>query len=74
MTQSEGPHHSIPPDKRPRKEAMALQPGDRIRLSDGSLREVVTNPLDGVWLIVKEIGADAADEEMALLTDIAGPA
>ena len=72
MSQSGQPE--IPPDKRPKRDIVRLQPGDRIRMSDGTLREIVTNPLDGIWLIVKEIGADGADEEMALITEIDGPA
>ena len=62
------------PESRPKKEAIAKQSGDRVRLNDGRIAEVVTNPLDGVWLIVRAVDDAAADEEMVLLTDIAGPA
>jgi hypothetical protein len=69
-----GKPEDVLPDKRPKKESYAQQAGDRVRVSDGSVREVVTNPLDGVWMILKEIGADDADAEMVLLSDIDGPA
>jgi hypothetical protein len=62
------------PEQRPKREIVAMQAGQRVRLLDGSIREIVTNPMDGVWLIVKEVGVDGADDEMALVTDIAGPA
>jgi hypothetical protein len=62
------------PDKRPKKESFAQQAGDRVRLGDGSVREVVTNPMDGVWMILKDIGDDDTDAEMVLLSDIDGPA
>ena len=61
------------PEIRPKKEAIAKQAGDRVRLTDGRTAEVVTNPMDGVWLIVRDVDG-GADEEMVLLTDIAGPA
>jgi hypothetical protein len=64
----------VPPDKRPKKEILAMQAGDRVRLSDGSVREIVTNPMDGVWLILKEIGGVDGDDEMVLVTEIDGPA
>jgi hypothetical protein len=62
------------PESRPKKEAYAKQSGDRVRLNDGRIAEVVNNPLDGVWLIVRAVDDAGADEEMVLLTDIAGPA
>ena len=61
------------PDKRPKKESFAQQAGDRVRLGDGSVREVVTNPMDGVWMLLKDIGDDDTDAEMVLLSDIDGP-
>ena len=64
----------VPPDKRPKRDIVALVAGDRVRLSDGTVREIVTNPHDGVWLIVKPVGAGDADEEMALITEIDAPA
>lgn len=64
----------VPPDKRPKRDIVGLQAGERVRLSDGTLREIVTNPLDGVWLIVKAIDDPDGDEEMALITEIDGPA
>ncbi|HEV8022544.1 MAG TPA: hypothetical protein VGP41_14815 [Candidatus Lustribacter sp.] len=73
MTQ-DGKPVEVPPDKRPKRDIVALHAGDRVRLSDGTLREIVTNPHDGVWLIVKEIDDADAGEEMALITEIDGPA
>jgi hypothetical protein len=61
------------PESRPKKESIAKQSGDRVQLMDGRIAEVVTNPMDGVWLIVRAVDDAAADEEMVLLTDIAGP-
>jgi hypothetical protein len=69
-----GKSSDILPDKRPKKESYAQQAGDRVRLSDGTMREVVQNPLDGVWMILKDVGADDGDAEMVLLSDIDGPA
>lgn len=74
VTQEGNKPVEVPPDKRPKRDIVALKSGDRVRMSDGTLREIVTNPLDGVWLIVKAIGAPDADEEMALITEIDGPA
>jgi hypothetical protein len=73
--QSEFDKHQIgaPPWERPKKDALALQPGDRVRLLDGSLREIVNNPMDGVWMIVKEPDDISGDDEMVVITDIAGP-
>lgn len=63
------------PESRPKKESIAKQAGDRVQLLDGRSMEVVTNPMDGVWLIVRAAGDADAEEEMVLLTDIAaGPA
>lgn len=64
----------VPPDKRPKRDIVALRAGDRVRLSDGTVREIVTNPLDGIWLIVKAIDDPDAAEEMALITEIDAPA
>lgn len=60
------------PESRPKKESIAKRPGDRVRLTDGRVAEVVNNPMDGVWLIVRDVDAAGAEEEMVLLTDIAG--
>lgn len=74
MTQDANQPGANVPDKRPKKEIVAMQAGQRIRLADGSVREIVVNPMDGVWLIVKEAGAADADDEMVLVTDVDGPA
>jgi hypothetical protein len=73
MTTS-GKAEDVPPDKRPKRESFAQQAGDRVRLGDGTIREVVTNPMDGVWMILKDVGGDDDDAEMVLLSDIDGPA
>lgn len=73
MTTS-GKPEDVLPDKRPKRESFAQRAGDRVRLGDGSIREVVTNPLDGVWMILKDVGGDDAQAEMVLLADIDGPA
>ncbi|MDM0015358.1 hypothetical protein QTH87_23145 [Variovorax sp. J22P168] len=41
---------------------MNVQVGDRIRLKDGSVAEVVENIGDGIWLQLRSPGA--ADEEL----------
>ena len=52
-----------------------LQPGTKIGLSDGSIAEVVSNPLDGVWVVAQYLScpSDAAlvgTEEMIFAQDI----
>ena len=39
-----------------------LQPGTQIGLADGSIAEVVSNPLDGVWVFARYLScpSDAA--------------
>ena len=71
MTEDAGRLRTNAPEARPKKESIAKQPGDRVQLIDGREAEVVNNPMDGVWLIVRAL-EDGADDEMALLTDIAG--
>ena len=34
-----------------------LRPGTKISLSDGSTAEVVSNPLDGIWVFAKYLSA-----------------
>ncbi len=34
-----------------------LEPGTRIGLSDGSTAEVVSNPLDGVWVFARYLSS-----------------
>jgi len=51
-----------------------LEPGMKIALSDGSIAEVVSNPLDGVWVFARYLSApsDAAlegTEEMIFAQD-----
>jgi hypothetical protein len=52
-----------------------LQPGTTIGLSDGTTAEVVSNPLDGVWVFARYLSSpnDAAvvgTEEMIFAQDI----
>ncbi|PYM95175.1 MAG: hypothetical protein DME04_05600 [Candidatus Rokuibacteriota bacterium] len=52
-----------------------LQPGARIGLSDGSTAEVVSNPLDGIWVFARYLSSprDASrvgTEEMIFAQDI----
>jgi hypothetical protein len=52
-----------------------LQPGTNIVLADGSVAEVVSNPLDGVWVFARYLSCthDAAltgTEEMIFAQDI----
>jgi len=54
---------------------MLLEPGMTIGLADGSIAEVVSNPLDGVWVFARYLSApsDAAlvgTEEMIFAQDI----
>ena len=52
-----------------------LEPGTTISLSDGSTAEVVSNPLDGVWVFARYLSSptDASvvgTEEMIFAQDI----
>ncbi len=52
-----------------------LEPGTTISLSDGSTAEVVSNPLDGVWVVARYLSSptDASvvgTEEMIFAQDI----
>ena len=52
-----------------------LQPGTRIGLSDGSTVEVVSNPLDGVWVFGRYLSAPrdpalVGQEEMIFAADV----
>jgi hypothetical protein len=52
-----------------------LQPGTKIGLSDGATAEVVSNPLDGVWVYARYLSSpsDASlvgTEEMIFAQDI----
>jgi hypothetical protein len=39
-----------------------LEPGTRIKLNDGRVVEVLENPRDGTWLIVREAETGALEE------------
>ena len=54
---------------------MLLQPGTKIALSDGSIAEVVSNPLDGVWVFARYLSSPSdtalvGTEEMIFAQDI----
>jgi hypothetical protein len=38
------------------------EPGTRLKLKDGKIVEVVDNPQDGTWLIVRDLSAEASQE------------
>ncbi len=48
---------------------LAIEPGQFIRLKDGSTAEVVENMGDGIWLNARR---DSGDEELVFCEDIAG--
>jgi hypothetical protein len=37
------------------------EPGTRLKLKDGKIVEVVDNPQDGTWLIVRDLSPGAPD-------------
>ena len=52
-----------------------LEPGTRIGLSDGSTAEVVSNPLDGVWVFARYLSSPSdssvvGTEEMIFAQDV----
>jgi hypothetical protein len=52
-----------------------LEPGTKIRLSDGSTAEVVSNPLDGVWVFARYLSSPGGSsvvgtEEMIFAQDV----
>lgn len=53
-----------------------LQPGVRVRMADGAVAEIVENPQDGFWLIVRylEHSTDpslvGAGEQQVFATDV----
>jgi hypothetical protein len=54
---------------------MRLEPGTTIALADGSIAEVVSNPLDGVWVFARYVSAPSdatlvGTEEMIFAQDI----
>ena len=54
-----------------------LGPGTRIALVDGATAEIVSNPLDGVWLFARYLSSPAdparvGSEEMIFAQDIIG--
>ena len=56
--------------------ARLLTPGMRIALVDDAIAEIVSNPLDGVWVFARYLGSPAdpsrvGSEEMIFAQDIA---
>ncbi len=54
-----------------------LKPGDSVQLTNGAVAEVVENPRDGYWIIVRYIKAADNPElvgstEPVMFTDLAG--
>jgi hypothetical protein len=54
-----------------------LAPGTQIVLVDGAVAEVVSNPMDGVWVFARYLSSPAdpsivGSEEMIFAQDIAG--
>lgn len=51
-----------------------LGPGTRVALVDGATAEIVSNPLDGVWVFARYLtspdGAKVGSEEMIFAQDI----
>jgi len=52
-----------------------LEPGTKIGLSDGSTAEVVSNPLDGVWVFARYLSSPSdsslvGTEEMIFAQDV----
>lgn len=52
-----------------------LAPGTRIGLSDGSTAEVVSNPLDGIWVFARYVTSPAdpsvvGTQEMVFAQDV----
>ena len=42
---------------------LQLEPGDRVRLTDQATAEVVSNPRDGVWIMVRYLTAAGHPEQ-----------
>ncbi len=54
---------------------MELEAGTRVRLSDGSVAEVVSNPRDGIWIQVRYVSvpdkpAQEGTEELVFAENI----
>jgi hypothetical protein len=52
-----------------------LEPGTRVGLTDGATAEIVSNPLDGVWLFARYLTspddpARVGNEEMIFAQDV----
>ena len=54
-----------------------LKPGTRISLANGSTAEIVSNPLDGIWVVARYVSSPGdtslvGSEEMIFAQDIVG--
>ena len=54
-----------------------LEPGTKICLSDGSTSEVVSNPLDGIWVLARYLSSPKdpsliGTQEMIFAQDVEG--
>ncbi len=57
--------------RRAARDWIAIKHGDAVTLMDGTVREVTSNPQDGVWIFVKNPdGTASGEDEMLPLTDV----
>ena len=56
MTDSSQPQYGVPKTD---FNVLDLVPGERVRLADGTTGEVVSNPRDGMWVMVRFIESTA---------------
>ncbi len=66
-----------PPARRPWN-LLDIPAGARVRLSGDAIGEVVRNPRDGAWLLVRYLSAPAdpsleGSEELVFADDVVGP-
>lgn len=62
--------------KEPTLNLLKLERGTKVTLSDGSTAEIVENPRDGYWVLVRFLASSdesrVGKEEMVLCYDLAG--
>ncbi|HEY7294830.1 MAG TPA: hypothetical protein VH916_07295 [Dehalococcoidia bacterium] len=66
-----------PPARRPIN-LLEIAPGARLRLSGDAIGEVVRNPRDGAWLLIRYLSVPAdpsleGSEELVFADDVVGP-
>jgi hypothetical protein len=65
-----------PGEARPQVHLRDLKPGDRVKLVKGGSAEVVMNPRDGLWVLVRYVEAppdapdSAGEEELLYFEDV----